>query len=378
MKHLLKTLILLSFFLSSCNDEPSLDEALNNTLNTKSTTKSTLANVDLDDQIYLLYKNNIPINITLFGESNSFMAARKSSGQVQLDGQDVGTGRERWYIKRDYRGYYLQVVSGYHKGWRNLYMGNPNEPTVAFLTGDNNLSLSNFYFNADFEHVPNSDRFLIRLGKGYSNRSDVYLTAVGSKIHFKNKGIDRQQWVITPIGDYEIIDINYKISVNDNVTFNPIIVKSITYNNDYDTPLDRTFTFVEKLSEISEFSETEGISIAKKTTVNFDLKMPIFANGKMTTETVKTNSWSYTTGKKETKERTFTESFTQRINPHSSLTAEFVATEYNADITYILTLRSLSDPSKIIYSHGKWKGNLIQDTKINIYDSQRNLLKSSK
>ena len=106
--------------------------------------------------------------------------------------------------------------------------------------------------------------------------------------------------------------------------------------------------------------------------------MPIFANGKMTTETVKTNSWSYTTGKKETKERTFTESFTQRINPHSSLTAEFVATEYNADITYILTLRSLSDPSKIIYSHGKWKGNLIQDTKINIYDSQRNLLKSSK
>ncbi|MBK5720135.1 hypothetical protein JGH11_04540 [Dysgonomonas sp. Marseille-P4677] len=367
-------LVVSLFMLSSCNED--ILNSDNIDASEVSKTKSSVT-TNVPDLITQLYSANIPLNITLFGETNSFMAARQSSGQVQLDGRDVGTGRERWYIKRDYRGFYLQVVGGYHKGWRNLCMSNPTQ-TVAYLTDDAAMSKAGYMFNVDFENVSNTDRYLIRLAKGYTNRSDVYLTAVGSKIHFKNKGTARQQWVMSPIGEYEIIDIDYKILAGDKLDFKPIIVRRMTYENMYDTKVEKTFSFTETVKNTSEFKETTGLSVTTKVSSSFGFKVPLFADGNMTTETTTNTNWSYTTGKILTNEITFNETMKQEINPYDTVTAEFIVSEYRANISYILTLRSLLDPTKIIYTTGKWSGTIVQDGKIKIYDSSNRLLKSSK
>lgn len=377
MKHLFKLLFFITLvFYVSCQDEE-LDTIVDTNIKTEiDSIKPKGVTSDMEtDPIGQLVNKYIPVNITVYGEPNSYLATRRKSNRVQLDGEDSGSGREKWYINIYPRGTYLQVAGGYYKGRRNLCMGNPQE-SACTVTGDGNLYNSNCYFNLDFENIPNTDRYYIRIGKWATNRSDVYLTSVNGFVDFKNKGNGGQQWVISPIEEFEVIDINYQFLSTDRLNITPKVISIKTVNNYYANPATKTIQFSETIENTSEFSETQGLSITRKASNSLNVNVPTLLNGKVDIETTTGQTWSYNTGKKERKTIVLTETLTQVINPNSSLTAKLVAVTYEADITYIATLRSTYNPSHILYLKGRWQGLQVNDATVDLYDSNQIRIKS--
>lgn len=99
------------------------------------------------------------------------------------------------------------------------------------------------------------------------------------------------------------------------------------------------------------------------TSASAKIGLASFIEGNFSMSASVDKTWSYTVGGKESKSYTISESITQEIPPRTTIKAELVATKYDADLTYIAKMYGINT-GKTVYLKGKWKGVVVQESKI--------------
>ena len=83
-------------------------------------------------------------------------------------------------------------------------------------------------------------------------------------------------------------------------------------------------------------------------------------------------SWSYSSGKVETKEFAITDKYSFVQGPNSSYTISVIGTEYKIDVPYKAVYRSRLN-GRIVKLEGKWTGITVTDTKVILKDNLGNV-----
>lgn len=147
------------------------------------------------------------------------------------------------------------------------------------------------------------------------------------------------------------------------MTVIPTQIANKIFVNDTDLPATRVISFQESVTNESSFSDTEELRVNISTSTSAKIGIASFIEGNFSMGASVDKSWSYTVGGKETKSYTISESITQEVPPRTTIKAELVATKYDADLTYIAKMYGINT-GKTIYLKGKWKGAIVQESKI--------------
>lgn len=167
------------------------------------------------------------------------------------------------------------------------------------------------------------------------------------------------------MGDYtfRIEDITYDLTKSDQLSVIPVQIANKTLVNDTDLPATRVISFQETVTNESSFSDTEELKVNVSTSASAKIGLASFIEGNFSMSASVDKTWSYTVGGKESKSYAISESITQEIPPRTTIKAELVATKYDADLTYIAKMYGINT-GKTIYLKGKWKGVVVQESKI--------------
>ena len=190
-----------------------------------------------------------------------------------------------------------------------------------------------------------------------------------------NKG-DLIKWQIIPVDEFRVEEITYDLTTNDQLTVIPTQIANKIFVNDTDIPATRVISFQETITNESSFSETEGLRVNVSTSASAKIGIASFFEGSFSGEVSNEKSWSYTVGGKETKSYTISESITQEVPPRTTIKAELIATKYDADLTYVAKMYGINT-GKTIYLKGKWKGAVVQESKI-VLTQENKVLKTIK
>ena len=174
---------------------------------------------------------------------------------------------------------------------------------------------------------------------------------------------DQVKWEIIPVDEFRIEDITYDLTKSDQLSVIPVQIANKTLVNDTDLPATRVISFQETVTNESSFSDTEELKVNVSTSTSAKIGLASFIEGNFSMSASVDKTWSYTVGGKESKSYAISESITQEIPPRTTIKAELVATKYDADLTYIAKMYGINT-GKTIYLKGKWKGVVVQESKI--------------
>lgn len=187
---------------------------------------------------------------------------------------------------------------------------------------------------------------------------------------------DLIKWQIIPVDEFRVEEITYDLTTDDRLTVIPTQIANKTLVNDTDLPATRVISFQETITNESSFSETEGLKVTVSTSTSAKVGIAGFFEGSFSGQVSNERTWSYTVGSKETKSYTISESITQEVPPRTTIRAELIATKYDADLTYIAKMYGINT-GKTIYLKGKWKGAVVQESKI-VLTQENKVLKTIK
>lgn len=180
-------------------------------------------------------------------------------------------------------------------------------------------------------------------------------------------------WEISPVGEYELVDLEYVYTSVDNFNPTEVICDRDTYENQSSSVVTWNYTVTTRYTESSSFSKTEGVSVSISNGVNVGLPSvggtSIGINTTMQQQTNK--SWTY--GDSNAKEITKTRTGNIPVQPHTTMRLEAVVFMYEGAVTYVATLRKIGD-TKTFKVKGKWEGACYSDFKARTYDVATNKL----
>lgn len=330
------------------------------------------------DPISELY--DIPVNIMNVGNtSRRYLSCEPSGNAVVLYTKDDGSMRQRWYIRS---GNIILV------GGNSSVSSYPGYPTVApDLNNEVNpilrlFSSPSFYSSAVF--TPLNNNYYTIVGCIYSPTSFPatikgvgYLQSdsqSGTALKYKSgNSTNLASWEISPVGEYELVDLEYVYTSVDNFNPTEVICDRDTYENQSSSVVTWNYTVTTRYTESSSFSKTEGVSVSISNGVNVGLPSvggtSIGINTTMQQQTNK--SWTY--GDSNTKEITKTRTSNIPVQPHTTMRLEAVVFMYEGAVTYVATLRKIGD-TKTFKVKGKWEGACYSDFKARTYDVATNKL----
>lgn len=355
-------LFLLSFFfiLFSCEKDDFVENSIETQKNTVSVTRAVNVPSPLDQLA------GIPVNIRN-AASKKYLSTASKGDKVDLYTKDDGSLRQRWYVShdaitlvggnRDYPGGVIACLS--FTSNRPLLM--PPSPLLMLPSLARTQDPSSYrieYISFDFKMY------------GLQPENENSNTLI-----FSPNGLDQRiaMWEVYPIDEFRIVNITYDLTTDDKLVVIPKLLSSRNLDNDTDVPATRTFSFQETISSESSFAKTEGLNVNSSTSVKFGL--PGFKEGGFDFGVSTGKNWSYTVGQKEIQTFTVSETITQEIPARTSIIAEFVATEYQASLTYIAQMVGVNT-GKTIYLKGRWDGVVVQESKIRLYYPNGQLMKS--
>lgn len=325
--------------------------------------------------------------------SNKYLSAISNDGDVGLVDKDDGSLRQRWFIERypliSVYPYNVSLLGGININNPKLAVGSfkgrytPFVGESVILGGGSFNFVENSIYNYSFTTIPE------KIDGGFPfpgemidpMKANIYIqpkSLNGSEIEVADnyyKG-DKTKWDIIPVDEFRVEEITYDLTTSDQLVVIPTQIANKTFVNDTDISATRVISFQETITNESSFSETEGLKVTVSTSTSAKIGIAGFFEGGFSGEVSNEKSWSYTVGSKETKSYTISESITQEIPPRTTIRAELIATKYDANLTYVAKMYGINT-GKTIYLKGKWKGAVIQESKI-VLTQENKVLKTIK
>lgn len=318
--------------------------------------------------------NGIPMNILNVGNPRcKYLSCVESGDRVDLCIVDDGSLRQRWVIS------FAEIV---------LVGGNISFPSypiypgiVDLLTIVPNSKAGETYpkllrhfptLNHGFELLSNGNYYIYRTPYSSSDPK-VYLqsdTRTGSDLKYKfNNYTDLAQWTFAPVGEYELVDLEYVYTSVDNFKPTEIICDRDTYENETSSVATWNYTVTTKYLETSNFSKTEGVSISISNGLSVgapNVKEEPSVSMNTTIQQQASKSWTF--GESKSKEVTKTRTGNIPVQPHTTTKLEAVVFMYEGTVTYVATLRKIGD-TKTFRVKGKWEGSCFSEFKARTYDA---------
>lgn len=348
--------VLCMFVLLSC-EQNELDFAIENQSNDSSigTTRATTSIADFDPISEL---EGIPVNIKNVGNTFcNLLSCAKKGTKVDLFNKDDGSLRQRWYISLG-----------------NIFLvgGNSTIPSpFSTIVGPEVQSCSYpILLGASQPFVP-QHAFSLSSNKYYYHiktnpfsltaKSPKYLQAnsvTGSDLSYKetNPG-SLALWEILPIGEFELVDIQYVHTTVDHFAPTEMICDNDKYTNNHLTPDTWHYSLSTSYTEESDFSKTEGLNITISRGLNVGLPNLLGGDSSVgiNTSIQQQTSKSWTYGTKDSKTITKTRTGDINVEPGETVKLDAVLTTYKGSLTYVATLRKIGD-TKTFKVKGKWSG----------------------
>lgn len=313
----------------------------------------------------------IPMNILNVGNTRrSYLSCVESGDEVDLFTEDDGSLRQRWMIAFSD----ITLVGGNTSfpSFPGLGMG-----VISIIpnskSGETYPKLLRIVPNMThgFELLSNGNYYIFRTPYSSSDPK-VYLqsdTRSGSDLKYKyDHSTDLSQWTFAPVGEYELVDLEYVYTSVDNFKPTEIICDRDTYENSSSSLVTWNYTVTTRYTESSSFSKTEGVSVSISNGLSVGLpSVEGSPSMNMNTTIQQQTSKSWTYGNSDSKEITKTRTGNIPVQPHTTMKLEAVVFMYEGTVTYVATLRKIGD-TRTFRVKGKWEGACYSDFKARTYD----------
>lgn len=305
---------------------------------------------------------NIPVNIMNVGNSrNKFLSCTEKGDKVDLYKKDDGSLRQRWYLKNGN----IILVGG--------HVGGIGANSIFFISSITDTpiltsSMNNGFVGSFFNFVPEGSSYY-KLGASSRLQGGIFISpylqaesSTGTSLKFKESSTSNLAlWEMQPVGDFEVVNIEYTQYDGGGISSLPITVTHRTVENPTAATVHRGYTETTQVTETSRFSKTEGVSITTSTSLTKPVGGPGEPNeGSMTVNTSATSSWSFLQETTQTKVSTRAETFSVDVPPYTSYRITTMLKQYNMNIKYVATLRE-GVTGKMFKVKGTWTGTQVYD-----------------
>ncbi|MDO5419328.1 MAG: hypothetical protein Q4F50_04605 [Bacteroides sp.] len=326
--------------------------------------------------------SEIPVNIINVGNTRyQYLSANANNDNISLAAADDGSLRQQWYIRPN-----LVIVGGRSSSSANMI--------VLPKVGEDYPMFENYPFVFDqlvspkFQLLSNNMYEIVQYrsegglgGKMYGG----YLQAknnTSNEVKYKSdSGSSTAQWQIVPVGEYDIVKMEYEKST----TYNDFIEQQDLYVNgavvaDVPTETHHSLDVTKTIESTSSFSEAKGTNIQSQSSFGFSLglgeasKVHIGFNGEISNTVSSTETLTWGKEKKET--MSVSQTFSTTIPPHTPCRIEVLWRTFKTSITYVATLEKVDGiaKGKRFKIKGNWKGVVESDLYYNIYSMKDNKL----
>lgn len=322
---------------------------------------------------------DIPINIINLGNTkNKYLSAAPTGNKITVYNRDDGSLRQRWNTF-----FALQGGNSYNNkpGWVPVLEPSSfnNECNPTLMLAEQSHPFSSVFLslipNTSYYHIQHGSDIIVSSSPSLNNPI-LYLqstTRTGTGLKFKTTGTDSDlaMWTIQPVGEYKVVDITYLALEEDILSRNDQRVDRATIENGKNESIMYHYMINGSYNESSNFSKTEGISVAVTETVQIGI--PIISGSSGSISSTQTSSKSWTFGKSESKTKTVQHSLDIPVPANSRTRVEAYMTSYNLSVTYIATLQSLTS-NKTFRVKGKWDGITTSELYCKTWDESTNKL----
>lgn len=307
---------------------------------------------------------DIPVNILNVGNTkNKYLSCVENGTKVDLYNKDDGSLRQRWYIKNGA----IQLVGGNSKSSEtDIYImsvftsiGGDAYPLLVFPS-ISSMGQSPFIPSYNWNSVGTAYYNITKGGGIFVSETNPLQyfqseSSTGTSLKFKvNNPGALAQWEIKPLGEFEIIDMQYVKTIKDELDIQNLRVYTRTFMNEQgEMSQKHTLTINETLTNKSQFSVAEGVNV--KVSSGLKVSIPKVADLNFGTDSNK--SWTYTTVEEETKTATVQDVHEVEIPPYSNYRINVYVVNYKMNISYVATLRNV-ETKQIFKIKGKWSGQL--------------------
>ena len=318
----------------------------------------------------------IPVNIMNVGNTrNKYLSCVAKGTKVDLYNKDDGSLRQRWYINAG------EIVLAGGNSSISLPMGGRicvggsipgySYPFLTVITPPY-FSLYTFTLSGNYYYIRD---FPTLMGEwGVYGRYLQSNSTTGSDLSYKetNPGA-LALWEIIPVGEYEIVDLQYVRTSVDNITPKEVICARDEYQNSSSSTVTWDYTVTTKYSESSNFSKTEGVSATISAGLHVGLPNLLGKDGILDFNTSiqqqSNKSWNY--GNSSTREVTETRTGHIPVPANTTMRLEATIVMYEGNVTYVATLRKIGD-NKTFRVKGKWTGTSFSMFKAKTYNVSTN------
>ncbi len=302
----------------------------------------------------------IPVNILNIGNTKyKYLSAQSSGNKIVLTNKDDGSLRQRWFI---YNSIYNIVLAGGNKNFNilthypsvSIYKGSPalmytmqeKNPISAL----HNIPGTSYYFIGDGEMI-------LRNELNQQGIEPLYLQCTssnGTKLAYYTQQSDFAKWEIIPVGEFKVIDIAYAPQTS-TLNRNDQLVDEALIDNDRNTGITYHFNIVGSYNVSSNFSKTEGVSVAVTESIKVGIPIVEGIGADVSISSTQTSSKNWTFGRTENKSISIQHSIDVPIPANTKTRIQAYMTSYDTSVTYVATLQNLTD-NKIFKVKGTWKG----------------------
>lgn len=362
------------FIFFACENDLEFDKATDSpSLQTKS------ASV-IEDPIYQLMEQQIPINIILSssGSNNAhYLSVPRKDVDVDLASRDDGSLRQRWLLVKPNTGIVfgpILQISGGVSNEKRIYLGGTGgdmtklEAILLYLPG----------YELMFENIQGTGLYNIRTyknmnigsyppGYGYLGAASTNSMDINWNVNNRNNGLGN--WIIKPVGQFQVVDMEYVLENGDIASYIPEFVETRTYNNTSSVPVKITDSYTEEVTETSKFSSTESLTMTFTNSASVSFAVPsIDGQGNISTTNTSSQTWNYTQDLTQSRKRTMTKSYELTVPANMSIAVTSTITRYKLSATYVAHFKSVTT-QKIIKLKGKWEGIQAQNFDLKIVDA---------
>lgn len=367
MKNGLLFLMLLSFFLYSCEQEEVIDDLKETTYGDQILTRTEKSIADFD-VLSELGNADVPVNIvnTVSGKCLFMNSNKTVSLTNNKDDQNAKWSFNGRSIK--YVGSLITEGAPYYL-MRNTLNGADN-PMVALAMDPSSMMLTCKMQNINSTE---KDCFYIygsKMGIGTPGKDYLQPQSKDKNSLVFNSTSNLSSWSVEPIGEYELVKIEYVRTDIDDIIPSFIAAQYKIVDNGGDTTEESNMSFSYNIKETSNYSKTEGVTMSSS--LNFQVGVPNLSglNGGslgMGVTVGSQTSRTYMFG--TTNDETLTISVSEKVSvpAHKKYKIEMGICHYYGTLTYVITMRNPLT-GKVFKMRGKWDGDCYAYTSVKITD----------
>lgn len=203
--------------------------------------------------------------------------------------------------------------------------------------------------------------------------SSYYLqseSSTSSSVKFKtNNSSSLALWEIVPVGEYELVGLEYVRTTVDSFEPTEVICDHDEYTNEHLSVDTWNYSLSTSYTEKSDFSKTEGVSVTISGGLNVGIPNVVGDDSSLgvnvSVQQQTNKSWTYGTSDSKTVTKTRTGQIP--IQPGETVKLDAVLVMYKGSLTYVATLRKIGD-TKTFRVKGKWSGDCFSSFEARTYN----------